>query len=302
MKKTTLLISGFPAALFAAVLLAAILPAGCAGNEKKIVVGAKGYTEQDILGSMIQIYLAEKTSYKIEYKPGMSSNVLLAAARSGDIDIFVDYTGTIYGNYLGYSEMKGAEEVFDISAREIREKFKLLMLKPLGFNNTYTLSVRADTAEKYNLKTYSDLAKVSENLVLGGTFEFLNRNDGAPNLKKAYNMQFKGETAVDGTLRYIAIENDEIQVSDAFSTDGLLMKYNLTALEDDKKFFPPYHAVPVIREETAEKYPEIVPLFDGWADMLTDASMRELNYRVDGLHEDPGAAAREFLKSRGLID
>jgi osmoprotectant transport system permease protein len=282
-------------------VLAVVLLAGCADKERKIVVGAKTFTEQDILGNMLQIYLGEKSGFNVDYKPGMSSNVLFAAAKSGDIDLFIDYTGTVYGNYLGYSEMKGAEEVFDISAREIKEKFKLLMLKPLGFNNTYTLSVRMDTAEKYRLKTYSDLAKVAENLVLGGTFEFLNRNDGAPNLKKVYNMTFKGETAVDGTLRYIAMENDEIQVSDAFSTDGLLVKYNLTVLEDDKKFFPPYHAVPVIREETAEKYPELVPLLDKWEKLFTDAVMRDLNYKVDGLQEDPAAVAREFLKSRGLI-
>jgi glycine betaine/choline ABC-type transport system substrate-binding protein len=175
------------------------------------------------------------------------------------------------------------------------------MLEPLGFNNTYTLSVRPDTAARYGLKTYSDLAKVSGSLILGATFEIYNRNDGIPALKQAYNMAFKEEKAVESTLRYTAIANDDIQVTNAFATDGLLREYNLTVLEDDKNFFPPYHAAVIIREDTAKKYPEVVPLLQKLAGILDDQAMRQLNYQVDVQKANPADVARDFLKARGLL-
>jgi osmoprotectant transport system permease protein len=285
--------------LGAAVLLLCI---GCGpGQSRSIVVGAKAYTEQDILGNALQILVEENTDIRVEYKRELSSNVLFAAMQSGDVDLCVDYTGTVYANYLGYNDIKTSDEVYDISAQELDRDYGLLMLEPLGFNNTYTITVRPDTAEQYGLKTYSDLAKVSQGLVLGVNFEILNRADGIPNLKKTYDMEFKDEVAIEGTLRYTAINSDEIQVTNAFSTDGLLLEYELVVLEDDKQFFPPYHAAPIIRAEAAEAYPELVELVNRLAGSLDDQTMRELNYRVDGQRENPADVARDFLTSRGLI-
>jgi osmoprotectant transport system permease protein len=288
-------------AVFAVVLGMVFLSMSCKGTKTSIVVGAKDFTEQDILGNILYLLIEAHTDLKVEYKHEMSSNVVFAAIKSGDIDMYIDYTGTVYGNYLGYSEMKGAEAIYAIVVQALKDQYDLLMLDPLGFNNTYTLSVRKETAEQYGLKTYSDLAKVSQNFTLGATFEVLNRNDGIPNLKKAYGMSFKNEKAIDGTLRYTAIAKDEIQVTDAFSTDGLLMEYDLMVLEDDKQFFPPYYAAPVIRAQTAEKYPEVQNLLRKLSNVLDDATMRELNYHVDVLKESPTDTARNFLKARGLI-
>jgi osmoprotectant transport system permease protein len=288
--------------LSVAMVIMAVLWSGCNGAGKKsIVVGAKDFTEQDILGNMLKLLITAKTDIPVEYKHEMSSNVVFAAIKSGDIDVYMDYTGTVYGNYLGYSEIKPAEEVYAIAVKEFKARYNLLMLKPLGFNNTYTLSVRTDTAEKYGLQTYSDLAKASSELILGATFEVLNRNDGIPNLKKVYNLSFKAEKAIDGTLRYTAMEHDDIQVTDAFSTDGMLIQYNLVVLEDDQHFFPPYYAVPVIREATAKKYPELLPLLDTLTNVLDDNTMRGLNYQVDVLKVNPAEVAREFLQGKGLI-
>lgn len=274
---------------------------GCGAKEDTIVVGAKDFTEQDILGNILTTLIEENTDIKVEYKHEMASNVVFAAIKSGDVDVYIDYTGTVYGNYLGYSDIKGAEEVYDIAEKEIKEQFKLKMLKPLGFNNTYCLAVRPETAEQYNLKTFSDLAKVSSDFVFGGTFEILNRNDGLPGLKKVYDLTFKEELAVEGVLRYSAIENNETQVTEAFSTDGMLREYELVVLEDDKNFFPPYHAVPIIREETAQKYPELLTVIDKLTGVLNDDTMRDLNYKVDVLKQDPKVVAVEFLKANGLI-
>jgi osmoprotectant transport system permease protein len=286
--------------VFTVVLSMALLSVACKAKTT-VVVGAKDYTEQDILGNMLYLLIEANMDIKVEYKHEMSSNVVFAAIKSGDIDLYMEYTGTVYGSYLGYSEMRSAEEVYAIAVQALKDQYDILMLDPLGFNNTYTLSVRKDTAEKYGLKTYSDLAKVSQDLILGATFEVLNRNDGIPNLKKAYGMSFKDEKAIDGTLRYTAIAKDEIQVTDAFSTDGLLMEYELAILEDDRHFFPPYYAAPVIRAQTAAKYPELQSLLLKLSHILDDETMRGLNYQVDVLKESPTETARNFLKDRGLI-
>jgi len=275
--------------------------AACGAKPKTLVVGAKDYTEQDLLGNLLQLLIEENTDISVDYKHEMSSNVLFSALKSGDVDVSIDYTGTVYAFYLGNQEVKSAEETFAIASQGVQEQFNIRMLDPLGFNNTYTLSVRDDTATKYNLKTYSDLAKVSKDLKLGATFEILNRNDGIPNLKVVYGMEFMEEKAIDGTLRYIAIKNDEVQVVDAFSTDGLLIEYNLVVLQDDLNFFPPYQAVPLVREDTLKEFPELLPELNKLKNVLDDASMRQLNYLVDVEQKNPTDVAREFLVSKGII-
>ena len=274
---------------------------GCSSKEEAIVVGAKDFTEQDILGNIVTVLIEENTNLKVEYKQEMPSNIVFAAIRRGDVDVYIDYTGTIYGNYLDYSDIKGTDEVYNISVEELKDKYNLLVLAPIGFNNTYCLAVRPDTAAEYNLKTFSDLAKVSKDFVFGGTFEILNRNDGIPELKKAYDLEFKEELAIEGVLRYSAIENNETQVTEAFSTDGMLVEYDLVVLEDYKNFFPPYQAVPIIKAETAQAHPELLTVLDSLTNTLNDDIMRDLNYKVDVLKENPRNVAIEFLKDSGLI-
>ncbi len=282
--------------------LTLVLLAGCGKSGKKtVVVGAKDYTEQDVLGNMLSVLLEKNTDLTIEYKHEMSSNVVFAAIQSGDVDLYIDYTGTIYGSYLEHSEMKSADEVYDIAVKEMAERYNLRVLDSLGFNNTYTLAVAPEIAEQYGLKTYSDLAKVSDQLVFGGGFEILNRHDGLPNLKKMYNMSFQEEKAVEGVNRYQAVKQGHTQVTDAFATDGLLSDYGLVVLEDDKNFFPPYHAVTLIREETAEQYPEILTELEKLTGILSDDVMRDLNHQVDGLKKNPREVATQFLTDAGII-
>ena len=171
----------------------------------------------------------------------------------------------------------------------------------MGFNNTYTLAVTKETAKKYNLKTISDLSKVSSDITATTTLEFLNREDGLVGLAKKYNLNFKNTVGIDGSPRYAALMNKESDVIDAFSTDGLLKKYDLSVLKDDKNFFPPYYAVPVVRAETLKKYPEIQPLVEEVGDLLNNDVMSELNYEVDELKKDPKDVAVEFLQKNGLI-
>ncbi|MCL2568963.1 MAG: hypothetical protein FWE12_05975 [Oscillospiraceae bacterium] len=292
-------------ALLVIVALMVGLLAGCGGggnDRDRIVVGAKDFTEQMILGYMTTILLEHHTDLDVDFRHGMGTHVLFAALTGGDVDVYIEYTGTVYGSILGYTDTLPAAETYAIAQRELDERYDILMLDPLGFNNTYTLAVRQDTAAQFNLRTISDLIAVSDQLTLGATFEFLNRYDGWLGLRQVYaGIAFRNEVALDGTLRYAAIDNDEIQVTDAFSTDGMLLAFDLVVLEDDLAFFPPYFAAPIIRRDTSERHPELLTILAMLADVLDDDTMRGLNYRVDVLHENPSAVAQDFLQSRGLI-
>ena len=293
MRKTTVFVLS--------ALLVVMFFTGCSSKKHNIVVGAKNYTEHDILGNVLKDLIEDHTDLNATVKFNLDSLVAFQAIKSGEIDLYVDYTGTVYGNYFGYTEKRTPDEIYDICRKELKEKYNLLMLDKLGFNNTYTLSVRQDTAAKYKLKTISDLAKVSPELVIGASIESFNREDSVKGVVKAYGMNFSREVAVEGNLRYTAIENDEIQVTDAFSTDGMTLKYHLLVLEDNLNFFPPYHAAVIIRQDTADKYPELLKVVGMLAGSLNDDKMRDLNYRVDVAQEDPQLVAKAFLKEAGLV-
>ena len=173
--------------------------------------------------------------------------MLFNAVKSGDIDLYLDYTGTIYGDTLGYPPNSDMEEVYQISKNDLKKQFDLDVLRQFNFNNTYILAVRPDTAQEYNLSTVSDLAQVAGGLTIGSSLEFLNREDGIIGLSKHYDFDFGDQVGIDGANKYIAIDNGETDVTDAFSTDGLLQKFGLVQLEDDKNFFPPYFAVPILK-------------------------------------------------------
>ncbi len=194
------------------------------------------------------------------------------------------------------------EEVYNTVKQDFKELYNIDVLKQMGFNNTYVLAVTKETADKYNLSTISDLSKVGKELKAGTTLEFLNRIDGIPGLIKHYGFNFKDAIGLDGSPRYVALMNKETDVADAFSTDGLLKKFELVTLQDDKNFFPPYYAIPLMRGEIAEEYPELVPLIEELGGVLTDELMVELNYKVDELQMEPSVVAREFLIENSFIN
>jgi osmoprotectant transport system permease protein len=272
-------------------------------SKDKIVIGSKNFTEQLILGNMLADLIEDKTDIQVERQLNLGgTQVAFNALNSGDIDLYVEYTGTGLVNILKETPNNNPDEVYHVVKKKFHEKYGIELLEPLGFNNTYTLAVKQDTAEKFGLETFSDLAKVSDQLILGPTVEFPNRSDGLIGLSKTYHMNFKDVKAVDGGLRYTALKNEESDVIDAFSTDGLLEAFKLKVLKDDKNFFPPYYAVPIIREDTLKEYPELKSAINALAGKLTDEKMRKLNYKVDSLRESPEKVAKEFLKEEGLID
>lgn len=271
-------------------------------NSKSITIGSKDYSEQIILGHMVADLIEEKTDISVNRKVNLGgTQVCFSALKSGDIDLYIEYSGTAYGDTLGYKPISDVEKVYDTVKNDFKEKYDIEVLSQMGFNNTYTLAVKEETAKKYNLESISDLSRVASNLKSGTTLEFLNRDDGFPGLTKEYNFAFNDSIGLDGSSRYTALVNDKVDVIDAFATDGLLKKFELKTLKDDKNFFPPYYAMPIVRGETVEEFPEIAPLLEELSTVLNDTVMMELNYKVDELQIDPADVAREFLEEQGLI-
>jgi len=275
-------------------------------NGGTIVVGSKNYTEQMIVGNIVAELLEAHTNLKVERKLHLGgTNVCFEALKKGSvnngIDIYVEYTGTGLVNILQMEAKTDPQEVYETVKKEFKDRWNLIWLEPWGFNNTYTLAVKEEFAKEYNIETFSDLAKLADKIVFGCTMEFAERPDGYPGFQKAYGFSFKEVKAMDPGLMYSAIDNDLVQVISSFATDGLLVAYNLKILRDDKNFFPPYHAAPLVNGEVLEKHPEIAEILNKLANSITDEDVQKLNYKVDGEGKDPAKVAREFLKERGLI-
>ena len=271
-------------------------------SKDTIVVGSKNYNEQLILGDMVASLIESKTKIKVERKLNLGgSAVVFNAMKSKNVDIYLEYTGTGLVNILKKPTMTDPKKVYDVVKKDFAKNYDMEVLNPLGFNNTYVIAVKQDFAKKNNLSAISDLAKISSTLNAGVTMEFANRPDGFPGLQKAYGLNFKSVKGIDGGLRYTALEKNETQVLDAFSTDGLLKKFDLHLLKDDKSFFPPYYAVPVIRAETLKKHPELKEVLLLLENKISDKTMRDLNYRVDN-GEQSRKVAEDFLKSINLME
>ncbi|HDI3054992.1 TPA: ABC transporter permease subunit [Clostridium botulinum] len=286
------------------ILLALVAPKIIGMGHKKVVIGSKNFTEQIILGNILEELIHNKTDIDVETKLNLGgTQVSFNALKAGGIDMYVEYTGTAYGNILNIKEPnRDKDTVYNRVKKDFKERFGIEVLNPMGFNNTYAMATTKEIAQKYNLKTTSDLAKESSNMIAGPTIEFANREDGLIGLNKAYNVNFKGVNPIDGGLRYTALVNNETQIIDAFTTDGLIEQFNLVLLEDDKSFFPDYYAVPIVKEETLKKFPELREVLGKLDGRITDEKMRKLNYEVDVNKRDPKQVAKEFLQKEGLID
>lgn len=290
------------AAVFALITIGYTAYVQVQGTTQKIVVGGKDYTEQHVITHMMAEYLEHNLDVPVERKVNLGgTQVCFNALRSGDLDMYVEYTGTAYSEMLSYPTSSDMEKVYNAVKHDFAERFGLVVLQQMGWNNTYTLATTPKIAEKYNLKAIKDLAPVASALRTGCTFEFLNREDGMPSLEKAYNLKFKDNKAINGSQRYLALESKDVDIIDAFATDGLLKKFGLVVLEDANGFFPPYYAIPVLSKDMAEKHPEAIPLLEKLGQKLTTEVVTQLNYEVDELQRDPREVAVEFLQKEGFL-
>lgn len=291
--------------LFALILLVFMISvsAGCNKVEKKVVIASKPHSEQYILAEMLTILIEENTDIEVEKKLGIgggTSNIHPAMLK-GEIDIYPEYSGTGLLFVLKEDLIADPDELFLEVKKRYEEEFGIMWLDIYGFNNTYALAVKNETAIKYGLKNYDDLAKVSNQLTFGAEYDFFEREDGFNGLKKIYPLNFKDTKEIDIGLKYQAIGSGQVDVINAFSTDGLLKEFGLKVLEDNKNFFPAYQAATLIREETLEKYPELKSVLNKLAGKISDDEMILLNYYVEKEKQDPADVARDFLKEKGLI-
>ena len=282
--------------------LVAICLLGCHIQQPDIVIGSKNFTEQTVLGEILAQHIENKTGLKVErhfYLAG--TYICQQSLLAGRIDIYVEYTGTALTAVLKQKPSGLSQEVFQRVKDDYQSRFSLAVAPPLGFNNSFALVIRGEDAQRLHLRTLSDAGKYAPNWRLGVGYEFLERPDGFAGLARAYNFHFAEPPRVmDLGLLYRALTTKQVDMIVGSATDGLIQARGLVVLEDDKHYFPPYDAVPVVREQTLKRYPEVRGALADLAGKITAEDMQRLNYAVDGEHRDPKQLVAEFLRRKNL--
>lgn len=274
--------------------------AGEAGGPVRI--GAKNFTEGLLLSEMIAQLLETNAGLKVDRRYGLGGTMIAHnALNDGAIDLYVEYTGTALTAILGAPSMQDPDVVYQRVKKAYQKRFGLVWLQPFRINDTYALAVTADAARKRGWSTISDLEEAAPELRAGFTPEFSQRPDGYPGLAKAYDLAFGRVFDLETALMYRALLKGEVDVISAYATDGRIAAYDLKLLKDDRGFFPPYFAAPVVREELLEQHPEIAGVIAPLSDVLDEPTMRALNWAVDGEKKNPRQVASTFLHEKGLL-
>ena len=287
--------------LLVAMLLSVGMMAGCSKKDDVVRIGHKNYTEQRLTGQMLSVLIEDKTQYQTEVIEFGGTMLCFEALKSGEIDMYAEFTGTAYGAILEQTDILGQQETYDYVKNAFEEKYDITWLDELGWNNTYILSVTAETAEELGVSTVSELVPYADDMIMGCDNEFLGRTDGLPGLKETYSISFKQELPMDQGLTYAALRDGQIDVNVSFSTDGRIAKFNLVNLKDDKNFFPPYYVVPILKQDFANANTAVVEALRLLKGKFTDEDMQQYNLMVDE-GDDPRDVATQALKDKGLID
>lgn len=288
-------------AALASLVCAALAPAACA-RPADVKAGSKNFTEELILGEMYA-QLLEHRGLRIQRRLDLgSTQVAMGALARADIDLYPEYTGTALLVVLKRPPIPDRRAVYELVKREYAQRYGLVWLDPAPMNDTQALATTQAASAKFGLRTLSDCARLAPRLRLGAPHEFLERPDGLPGLKKAYGgFAFASVVPVDIGIKYKALENGNVDVVVAFGTDGQIDADHLVVLDDDHHFFPPYAVAPVVRRQALDAHPQITGTLNALAPLLTDATMRHLNERVDGQKLEPADVAREFLSQAKLV-
>lgn len=287
----------------AGVVLFFVLLAGCGpAREERLVVGSKNFTEQVVLGELIAQHLEGRTGLRVDRRFYLSGTYIChQAVLAGRIDLYVEYTGTALTAILKESPPGGPEEVYERVKEEYARRFGLVMAEPLGFENTFAIVVRGEDARRLNLKTLSEAAAHTPGWRAGFGYEFMERPDGFAGLARTYGLRFADSPRImDLGLLYRALQDEQVDLVAGNSTDGLIAALDLAVLEDDRRYFPPYQAVPVARQETLVRHPAVREALRELAGRITADEMRRLNYALDGEHRDVKEVVRDFLRAKGL--
>lgn len=269
-----------------------------------IEIATKPMTEQYILGEMLKILIEDSTDYTVNVTQGIGGGTsnIHPAMEAGEFDLYPEYTSSGYVMVLDHSASGVSdEEIWETLQKEYHEKYGMDWVGLYGFNNTFAVAVRSDVAQEYNLKTTSDLAAVSGELVFGGNPDYIEREDGFGLLCETYGLEFKDVMDIDIGLKYQAMANGEIDVTNGFTTDAQLGSGDVVALEDDLKLQANYYCSTVVREDTLEEYPGLEEALMKMDGILTDTEMAELNYKLEIEGLDEHQIALDFLTEKGLI-
>ena len=272
-------------------------------NSRRLLVAGKLGPEPEILINMYKELIEANSDIKVKLEPNFGkTSFLYEALKNKQIDIYPEFSGTITSSLLKNQVQVSNDplEVYEAAREGILNQDKLVYLKPMEYQNTYALAVKKDYANKYDLKTISDLSKVEDSAVAGFTLEFNDRDDGNKGLKSLYKLELNVKT-LEPNLRYQAINGGNVQIVDAYSTDSELIEYDLVVLEDDKQLFPPYQGAPLMRKDTLEKYPELEEILNKLAGQISAEEMSRMNYQVKVDKRSASEVAHEYLVNKGLV-
>ncbi|HMI50740.1 MAG TPA: glycine betaine ABC transporter substrate-binding protein [Candidatus Saccharimonadales bacterium] len=269
----------------------------------KIVIGSKFFTEQVILAELLAQHIEDRTGIPVERKTNLGGTLLVQKAmQSGGLDLYVEYTGTALTAVLNESPgTDNSTAIYNRVKQAYAQRFQMEVTEPLGFENTFAMVIRGDDARRLNLRRISDVVPLAPQWRVGAGYEFQERPDGFKGWSERYNLRFAAPpSAMDLGLIYRALVDKKVDIVAGNSTDGLIEALHLAALEDDLHYFPPYDAVPIVRQSALEKYPQLRSALADLAGKITAADMRHLNYEVDADQRDVAKVVRAFRQARGL--
>jgi osmoprotectant transport system substrate-binding protein len=272
-------------------------------HSQRIVVGSKNFTESFILGELIAQQIENQTNMKVERRFYLAGTYICQQAiLAGRIDIYPEYTGTALTAILKQQASRDRKKVYDQVKSEYERRFHLTLGPSFGFNDTFAMEIRGEDARRLKIKTLSQAAAFTSQWRAGFGYEFMERPDGYRGLVAAYGLRFAEQPRImDLGLLARALKDHQIDFAGGNATDGLIPALDLFALEDDKHYFPPYEAVPIMREQMIQEHPEVAAALAQLADKISDAEMQQMNYAVDGQHRDTQDVVREFLRARKLV-
>ncbi|MDO4432211.1 MAG: ABC transporter permease/substrate-binding protein [Aerococcaceae bacterium] len=272
--------------------------------EQTLVIAGKLGAEPEIMLNMYKLLIEEETDITVEIKPNFGKTTFLyEALKSGSIDIYPEYTGTITTTLLTNPTEMGSNDpqvVYEAAKQGILEQDNLVYLKPSAFQNTFAIAVTETYASQHQLETISDLKKVEDTAIAGFSLEFNDRQDGNLGLQDVYGLNLNVKT-MEPSLRYQAIANQDVNIVEAFSTDSKIVTHQLRILADDKQLFPPYQAAPLLRAETLQKHPELQGVLEKLANNISTEEMTQMNYQVDVEGKSAYEVAKAYLVKAQLI-
>ena len=263
--------------------------------ERTVTIGSKTFTEQYILSEILAGRIASHAGAPTHAVQSLGSTVAFDALRSGDLDLYVDYDGTIWATIMKRDRLPSdRSEVYEAVRRFLQEEHGITVIGSLGFENTYALGMRAARARALGIERIGQLAPVAPNMEIGGDYEFFQRGEWA-SIQAAYGLEFGSERSMDSSLMYQAVARGEVDVISAFSTDGRIAAFDITLLEDDRGVIPPYAAIILASPKLAEEMPAVVAALEGLVGSIDADAMRRMNLAVDQDGRSPADVAREFL-------